>query len=599
MRSIKWRFVLIYFLLVLAVLLIVSTSIIGRLDSTLTNDRIMSVKNQINSLLSSSSYFSGELLDENIRGIKASLNERRFSDTDDIFVLSSEDFETIIASKTDDLSTYDGQYAYNIEELNVALIKEGYAGIEKSIILENYETGIRSAHLVVPITGVDNKVKGLCYAIINLDVITKTLQSAKRIIFDSGLIALLITIILSYFIASGITGPIRQVTDVSKKMSEGDFNQRVEVKSNDEIGQLSSMFNQMAVELKNNIQRTELERAKLNTIFNQMIEGVVAVDKFGKIIHINEKGRKLFGVKEDMPLSDIELNLKTLGLSSVNFQNPFTLAGEADFVLNDKNYRILYAPFEDKDLNVGGVIAVYQDMTKERKLEDMRREFVANVSHELKTPITSIKSYAETLMKYPVDDETAKSFLTVIDNESDRMAHIVRDLLILTTLDYKTEEKKLSPVSINELSHSAVERMKLMAKEKNMSIYERYEDSLSVLADEEDLLQVIINLISNAVKYTPDGGVINVSTSTDGIYNYVSVSDNGVGIKPEDQKRIFDRFYRVEKSRSRALGGTGLGLAIAKEMVNSMNGDIRVESDGRNGSTFTLKFKAVKDNGEA
>ena len=347
MRSIKWRFVLIYFLLVLAVLLIVSTSIIGRLDSTLTNDRIMSVKNQINSLLSSSSYFSGELLDENIRGIKASLNERRFSDTDDIFVLSSEDFETIIASKTDDLSTYDGQYAYNIEELNVALIKEGYAGIEKSIILENYETGIRSAHLVVPITGVDNKVKGLCYAIINLDVITKTLQSAKRIIFDSGLIALLITIILSYFIASGITGPIRQVTDVSKKMSEGDFNQRVEVKSNDEIGQLSSMFNQMAVELKNNIQRTELERAKLNTIFNQMIEGVVAVDKFGKIIHINEKGRNLFGVKEDMPLSNIELNLKTLGLSSVNFQNPFTLAGEADFVLNDKNYRILYAPFED------------------------------------------------------------------------------------------------------------------------------------------------------------------------------------------------------------------------------------------------------------
>lgn len=599
MRSIKWRFVLIYFLLVLAVLLIVSTSIIGRLDSTLTNDRIMSVKNQINSLLSSSSYFSGELLDENIRGIKASLNERRFSDTDDIFVLSSEDFETIIASKTADLSTYDGQYTYNIEELNVALIKEGYAGIEKSIILENYETGTRSAHLVVPITGVDNKVKGLCYAIINLDVVTTTLQSAKRIIFDSGLIALLITIILSYFIASGITGPIRQVTDVSKRMSEGDFNQRVEVKSDDEIGQLSSMFNQMAVELKNNIQRTELERAKLNTIFNQMLEGVVAVDKFGNIIHINEKGRDLFGVNGDMPLSEIELPLKTLGLNSVNFQNPFTLAGESDFVLNDKNYRILYAPFEDKDLNVGGVIAVYQDMTKERKLEDMRREFVANVSHELKTPITSIKSYAETLMKYPVDDETAKNFLTVIDNESDRMAHIVRDLLILTTLDYKTEEKKLSLVSINELSHSAVERMRLMAKEKNMSIYEHYEDSLFVLADEEDLLQVIINLISNAVKYTPEGGVINVSTSTDGRYNYVSVSDNGVGIKPEAQKRIFDRFYRVEKSRSRALGGTGLGLAIAKEMVNSMNGDIKVESDGRNGSTFTLKFKAVEDNGEA
>lgn len=599
MRSIKWRFILIYFLLVLAVLLIVSTSILSRLEASLTSDRINGVKSQINALLSSSSYFSSESLDENIRGIKASLNERRFSNADDIFVLSSSDFETVIASKSDSINSYDGQYAYNIEELNVPLIKEGYEGVSKSVVLNQDDASQKEAHLVVPISGQDNKVKGLFYAIINLDVISKTLSRAKRIIFDSGLIALMITVFLSYIIASGITGPIRQVTQVAKKMSEGDFDAHVEVKSNDEIGKLSSMFNSMAVELKNNIQRTELERAKLKTIFNQMIEGVVAIDKEQNIIHINDKARDLFNIPREKNVGEIELDLKTLGLYTVNYQNPFTLQGEIDFNRNNKNYRILFAPFEDKDLNVAGLIAVYQDMTKERKLEEMRREFVANVSHELKTPITSIKSYAETLMKYPVDQETSRNFLTVIDNESDRMAHIVRDLLILTTLDYKTEEKEKKPCNLSEILHSATERLRLMAKDKNMSISESYEEDLYSMADEDDLLQVMINLISNAVKYTQEGGKIEVETKTDGNYNYVSVKDNGVGIKPEDQKRIFDRFYRVEKSRSRALGGTGLGLAIAKEMVEDMNGQIFVESDGTNGSKFTLKFEAVDSYGKA
>lgn len=599
MRSIKWRFILIYFLLVLAVLLIVSTSILSRLEASLTNDRINGVKSQINSLLSSSSYFNSESLDENIRGIKASLNERRFSNTDDIFVLSSADFETIIASKSDNITSYDGQYAYNVEELNVPLIKEGYDGVSKSVVLNKNDASTIEAHLVVPISGQDNKVKGLFYAIINLDVITKTLSRAKRIIVDSGFIALMITIFLSYIIASGITGPIRQVTQVAKKMSEGDFDAHVEVKSNDEIGKLSSMFNSMAVELKNNIQRTELERAKLKTIFNQMIEGVIAIDKEENIIHINDKARDLFNIPKEQNVGDIKLDLKTLGLYTVNYQNPFTLQGELDFKRNEKNFRILFAPFEDKDLNVAGLIAVYQDMTKERKLEEMRREFVANVSHELKTPITSIKSYAETLMKYPVDEETSRNFLTVIDNESDRMAHIVRDLLILTTLDYKTEEKEKKPCNLSEILHSATERLRLMAKDKNMSILESYEDDLYSMADEDDLLQVMINLISNAVKYTEAGGNIWVKTSTDGRFNYVSVEDNGVGIKPEDQKRIFDRFYRVEKSRSRALGGTGLGLAIAKEMVEDMNGSISVYSDGKSGSKFTLKFEAVDSYGKA
>lgn len=598
MRSIKWRFILIYFLLVLSVLLIVSASIIGRLDFSLTEDKISNVKNQINSLLSSSGYFSGELSDENFRGIKASLNERRFSDTDDIFVLSSQDFTTVIASKTVNIANFDGEYAYNIEELNVSLIKDGYDAKTKNIFITDPKTGVKTSHLVVPIIGEDNQVKGLFYAIINLDGVKRTIARAQNIIFDSGLVALVVTIVLSYIIASGVTGPIRSVTNVAESMREGDFSARVNVKSNDEIGQLSAMFNKMADELEANLNRMDLERAKLNTIFNQMLEGVIAINKEGKFIHINDRAREIFDIPPDLPIEKLDISLKTMGLITLNFKNPFTLDGETDFTIKDKSYRILHAPFEDKDLNVGGVIAVYQDMTKERKLEDMRREFVANVSHELKTPITSIKSYAETLMKYDVDAETTKNFLKVIDSESDRMAHIVRDLLILTTLDYKTEEKKLTGVDLNAISHTAVERMRLTAKEKDMTIYEHYGDDIFALADEDDALTVVINLISNAIKYTPNGGVINVESKLENAAVYLSVSDNGPGIKPEDQKRIFDRFYRVEKSRSRALGGTGLGLAIAKEMMENMQGEISVHSDGKNGTTFTLKFKESDENGE-
>mgnify|MGYP001758874518 FL=1 len=191
------------------------------------------------------------------------------------------------------------------------------------------------------------------------------------------------------------------------------------------------------------------------------------------------------------------------------------------------------------------------------------------------------------------------NFLEVIDQESDRMAHIVSDLLTLTTLEYSSEEKELKLVNLTDIATSAAERMKMSIADKNQSLYTDFTEDLYSLANEEDLLQVVINLISNAVKYTPSGGIINVSTWTDGGRNYISVKDNGMGIAKKDQARIFERFYRVEKSRSRAMGGTGLGLAIAKEMVDSMKGKITLESELSKGSTFTISFDAEAKNGEA
>ncbi|MCI5674954.1 MAG: ATP-binding protein [Ezakiella sp.] len=588
MNSIKWRFVVVYFLLVLAVLLIVATSVTGRLETSLIEDKMDSMKSQIESMLTTRPGFKEDVIDYDSTLIDASLGAARFQNDEDVYIIGREELVTVIAARINTLEDVRGMSAYNIERLNPNMIRSGYLGESSENIIEN-ENG-REAHLVMPIMGDNGVVKGLVYAILNLDNISNTLTKAKRIMLDSGLVALLITIVLSYMIASGITSPIIKATEIAKKMSEGDFDQRIKVKSHDEIGRFGEMFNMLAVELKNYIRRSEIERAKLDTIFNQMAEGVVAIDSNRKIIHINERARELFDIPLDIDTRSISTKLSEMGLSDLNFANPFSLEGEDDIKLKDKNYRFIYAPFEDKSLNVGGVIVVYQDMTKERKLEEMRREFVANVSHELKTPITSIKSYAETLMKYEVDNETKNNFLEVIDHESDRMSHIVSDLLTLSTLDYSEEKKKLTKVNISEVASSAAQRMRMPIKDKKHALYLSIEKDLYSMADEEDLLQVVINLISNAVKYTPENGIIHLNVYTDGRKNYISVEDNGVGIKAKDQPRIFERFYRVEKSRSRALGGTGLGLAIAKEMIEAMNGTISLESEYQKGSTFTIAF---------
>lgn len=597
MKSIKWRFVAVYFLLVLAVLLIVASSITGRLEASLIEDKIENVSNQINSLITTSFSFQDDILDPNQRWLQTILSERAFQKDEDVYIIGSEDFSTILASKTANLMSNQGVNVYNIERINPALIKRGYLGETVSDVVAVGD--LREAHLVVPIKGENLHVKGLFYSIMDLSNISNIITRAKRIMLDSGMIALVITIILSFLISTGITNPIVKATEVAQKMAEGNFDERIKVKSNDEMGRFGEMFNFLATELKKNIERTEIERAKLDTIFNQMLEGVVAIDSNRKIIHINERARELFNIPMDVKTEEIETKLSDMGLSALNFANPYSLEGEGDIKISDKNYRFIYAPFEDRNLNVGGVIVVYQDMTKERKLEDMRREFVANVSHELKTPITSIKSYTETLMKYPVDEDTKMNFLEVIDQESDRMSHIVSDLLTLTTLDYSAHEKELKLVNITEIAKSAAERMKMPIRDKSQALYVDFKEDLYSYANEEDLLQVVINLVSNAVKYTPEGGIIHVSTRTDGSKNYISVEDNGTGIAKKDQPRIFERFYRVEKSRSRAMGGTGLGLAIAKEMIDAMGGDISLTSELSKGSIFTIILDAGDQDGKA
>lgn len=338
----------------------------------------------------------------------------------------------------------------------------------------------------------------------------------------------------------------------------------------------------------------DLERSKLDTIFNYMAEGVVAVDTNGYIIHVNPIAIEILGLDEDIIYEEEKLDIEKLNIDKIDYSRKNMLEGSVTAELNSQVYKIKYAPFNNEKNIVGGLIVVFQDITQEHKLDNMRKEFVANVSHELKTPITTIKSYTETLMENEVDKDTNQKFLSVIDSESDRMARLVRDLLQLSNIDYNKTNWKRTEISISNMLKDIISKLALLIKEKAHKIELNIEENLpNIVADKDGIEQVILNIISNAIKYTEDNGEINISASTKDDDLVLRVKDNGIGIPKDDQERIFERFYRVEKGRSREMGGTGLGLSIAREIIDAHGGQIHIDSVFGQGTEITIILPLV------
>ena len=287
--------------------------------------------------------------------------------------------------------------------------------------------------------------------------------------------------------------------------------------------------------------------------------------------------------------SDIPLDLKSVNLRQLNYDEIDTLEGDEVAEINSEVYKIKYAPFKNDLGHIGGIIVVFQDITVEHKLDIMRKEFVANVSHELKTPITTIKSYAETLLERDLDESTSQKFLTVIDNECDRMARLVKDLLQLSNLDYKKTNWKRAEISLGDTLNDIISKLDLLFKEKDQKVVTNIQENMeNIVVDKDGIEQVILNIISNAIKYTDKHGEIEIQSYQNEDNLIIKISDNGIGIPDEDQERIFERFYRVEKGRSRELGGTGLGLAIAKEIIEAHDGQIILKSESGQGTTVEL-----------
>ena len=398
------------------------------------------------------------------------------------------------------------------------------------------------------------------------------------LIVEALIFGLIISVLLSFLLSKTLTTPIERLTEGAERVADGDFSHKIEVASRDEIGVLTGTFNDMAQQLKRTLEEVENERTKLGTLFLHMTDGVVAFSRDGSVIQSNPAAERMLGraipigggESYDTLFSDVA---PLQGVLAV--EQPGYLDGERE--VDGRSLELLLTPFDQERL--GGVLVVIHDVTEQRKTEEMRREFVANVCHELRTPLTNIRSYAETLADNAGDipPETEKNFLGVILNESDRMTHIVQDLLTLSRFDSGRSELNLAPFDFGEAVRDVYQANRLEAQRHGHTMELELPGSLpEIVGDRERILQVMMNVVSNSIKYTPDGGRIRLSAGVQGKRVWMEVADNGIGIPKEDRGRIFERFYRVDKARSRESGGTGLGLSIAKEIIDRHQGTIEL-----------------------
>ena len=412
-----------------------------------------------------------------------------------------------------------------------------------------------------------------------------------QLIIEALVFGLVISVLLSFLLSRAMVTPIRALTRGAQRVAEGDFGHEIQVESHDEIGVLTNAFNAMSRQLQSTLQEVESERTKLSTLFLHMTDGVVAFNQSGEVIHSNPAAEEMLG--QAIPVGGA-VTYGDLFQDMVPRETVLTTDRdclEIETVWGERILLLLLAPF-NREKQVG-VLVVVHDVTQQVKNETMRKEFVANVSHELRTPITNIRSYAETLAENPdLPPDTTASFLGVILSESDRMTHIVQDLLTLSRFDSGHSELNLTTFPFAGLLEESCQAMRIEAQRRGHTLRLEGTDGLpAIRADRERISQVVMNVLSNAIKYTPDGGRIVLTAGCTPDRVWLEVADNGIGIPPEDRDRIFERFYRVDKARSRESGGTGLGLSIAQEIVRQHQGSLTLVDRPGPGTTLRLELK--------
>ena len=429
----------------------------------------------------------------------------------------------------------------------------------------------------------------IIYIVDNKAAVSELTNQMLILILEALGFGLLISILLSFLLSKTITTPIQRLTEGAMRVAEGDFSNKIEVDSQDEIGVLTDTFNDMAGQLRDTLGQVENERNKLDTLFLHMTDGVVAFSRKGKLIHANPAVSRILGRKIDNQTTYEELFGELAALDEVMNSPDYLERGMEE---NGRYMQLQLAPF-DRDSR-GGVLAVIHDITEQRKNEEMRKEFVANVSHELRTPLTNIRSYAETLADSAGDlpPEMEKKFLGVILNESDRMTHIVQDLLTLSRFDSGREDLKLTRFSFASAVQDLYNAVFMEAQRHDHTLTVAIQPNMpEIVADRERILQVMMNVVSNSIKYTPNGGKIQIYAGHKDHFVWMVVVDNGIGIPEKDRPRIFERFYRVDKARSRQSGGTGLGLSIAREIITKHEGTLELVDKEGPGLAVRMELK--------
>ncbi|WP_243292719.1 cell wall metabolism sensor histidine kinase WalK [Bacillus sp. FJAT-47783] len=459
------------------------------------------------------------------------------------------------------------------------------------------ETNHRMYVISTPIvTDFKGETIGAIYVIASMEEVFSLVRTINTILATGTGISLLITVILGIFLARTITRPLSDMRKQAAELAKGNFSRTVKIYGEDEIGQLATAFNHLTKEIEEAQETTEGERRKLASVIAHMTEGVIATDAKGQVILVNTPATKMFNVSR-------ETALKTNLVQLLQIEEEFTfeelLDQQEPLILEvrtkERPYilRVNFSPIQKEEGVTNGLIAVVYDITEQERIEQERREFVANVSHELRTPLTTMRSYLEALADGAwKDEEIAPKFLQVTQNETERMIRLVNDLLKLSKLDAKDYQLNKEWVHFIDFFENIIDRFE-MSKEQHVTFVRNLpKKDLYVDIDSDKITQVLDNIISNALKYSPEGGRVTFTVKEQEGYLQISVKDEGMGVPEKSVSKIFERFYRVDKARSRQMGGTGLGLAIAKEVVEAHQGKIWAESKEGKGTTiyFTLPY---------
>ncbi|MDI9494251.1 MAG: ATP-binding protein [Bacillota bacterium] len=593
-RSIRFRIVLIYFLLVFIAMTVIGVFITDQLEAyqmELIRSNFTKIVQE--SVISLQEY---EHLNQHREEIQADIQSWAESLREEMFVV--DDGFVIIASSN---SNYIDRSALDL--LDQSILVRGMTGeiSEQDRVLAS---GIPVKNMVFPIEKNGN-VKGLVCLRADITSVYQSQSQARMIIIQAMLAALLITVGLGFFIARSITVPINDVTEKALKMSEGDFSQEVSVRSDDEIGRLAEMFNLLREKLDYTLAEINSEKNKLETILKNMGDGLLAVDNEGRIILANHAAMQMLDLKqkdiEDKSYDEI-VGKFSKNLLYENIRERSLEGGYHEVVEKaGRAYDVRYDRYTDESGQDMGMIVVFQDITEQQKLENMQRDFVANVSHELKTPLTTIKSYTETLMHTEINDcSTIEHFLRIIDEETDRMSRLVRNLLQLSKLDYKQEKWFKKDTNLVNVVKTALSKVEMTAANKDQQLISLFDPKQRIMTviDRDRIDQVLLNVLTNAIKYTPEGGKIEVDVFSEDPMAKVVIADSGIGIAEKEIPRVFERFYRVDKARSREMGGTGLGLSIAKQIVEEHGGTIAIQSKLGEGTRVTISLPLSPTRGQ-
>lgn len=600
-RTIQVKLIIIYVLLILVAMQLIGVYFVRTLESSFESNFTTSLTNQANLiaeyvkpyLVNRATAENGDTapLIDNLDEIVNNFN--RFSGAeiqiidDKGIVLSSSLNQTVVGQKS--------------TQAEVSRVLQGIHPEPEDVV---DELGVRKRAIVNPIV-VEGRIIGAIYMVASMEDQYEMMDGINRIFIAGTLIALALTALLGIMLSGTITAPIKEITRTATEMAEGNFNRSVKVRGSDEIGQLAQAFNYMTNRLKEALNANEEEKEKLASILSNMSDGVIATDEQGRVIVLNRRAKDMLRLEEREAMGKEIADLLGIPKQQIDAHvlgpRHTAVIEFADRREEPILVRATFTPIHRRGQGIAGTIIVLHDVTEQEQLERSRREFVANVSHELRTPLTTINSYLEALDDGALEDpELARNFLGVTRNETERMIRLVNDLLQLSRLDSGQTALHREPTDLAAMLEDVVDRFSFQLRKRKIGISIHADRNLPpVSADPDQLDQVLDNLVSNAIKYTPEGGSIEITASRSGRDQVeVAVKDTGIGIPEKDLSRIFERFYRVDKARSRSMGGTGLGLSIAREIVRAHGGDIRIDSVVHQGTTVTFSLPLSDAGGE-